>query len=338
MMRRVAMILLSIGIVALIAVLIMGISGGRYRAVDRHWPDSAYAAPQQIAAYDFPAEQVSSLQFDVAWEDISVLPGDGGVIHVEQWCDRALSEQDQLQCSVQNGVLLAQTKGRRGSGGFFGWTVPHAQITVQVPADALMPLSASAGAGDLEIRGVKLGHLDLSTGAGNIRLEKLEADESVLQTSAGDILVQDETKLTSLRGASSVGSVDVTAQVGGQVSLETESGDVAFTGSCGTFAASAAAGNVFGDIRQAQTVQADSSLGDVELLIPGTSRLESVHAQTAAGDVAVGLPSGSRISLEHSTSLGDLRLEDGAEFEITGQDAIRVDVSTSAGDIYLRGI
>lgn len=369
MSRKVLMVVFSAIIVLLVVVLAVGISGASVRAP---WWSGARPADSLAASFEFASADVSRVALRLAADDVDVVPGSEGVIRLEQWTADSGPQPEPLACTLADGTLLAGTDARPVRWWPFFGPDPVSCVTVQVPPAAVPALSAAVKSGDVSIRELRFGQLEIDSGAGNVELRGGAAEHAAVHTAGGNIDIEDfspaeldcrtgagdiclnqiaagrtaaetsggdidirDVSLRELECRAAAGNVAVAgATVVQGAYLDASAGDVEFGGSCAVLQAEAAAGNVTADVADCAGVAASSACGDVELQCRSVQKLAGVRAETRAGNVTVQLPAGTRISLAYEPGLGGMHFEDGADLNVDG-GGIPLEISCAAGDLFL---
>lgn len=339
-MKKTLIVVFSVVTAALAVLLVWGIAAGQ---------PSWRTAPERrhsgtiIASYDFAGSEVKELDLQFDMDDVELVPATGDTVRVEHWTNSSPPDAAKLVCRLDNGTLRASTgrwtaTDKLVSGwGFISGEPLQSRVTVQVPPDLALPVRFSGGAGNLGVRNLQLGNLEIDCGLGDVQLERISGGSTAVATGAGNIDIQ-AASLDALTCSTGVGDVNVAdAHVARTVRLDSASGNLDFRGSCENYNGEASAGDVFAEVSGAASVAGSTSSGNVDLLCRDAGKLSSVRADTSLGDVTIGLPQNTKISLGYEPGLGQMHLADGAKLEIAG-GGIEVDVRTSAGELYLRSV
>lgn len=235
--------------------------------------------------------------------------------------DRKAAEQTRVEYS-DGRLLVRQPKLRsylpRNTGGSI-------DVTVALPARS--HVNANSALADFNVDG-PLGEAQFKTGIGAIQLGEVATLKA--RAGVGDVIVEHVTGDADVTTAS--GEVRLRAVDGGAV-IKNSNGDSWVGTVAGDLRVRAANGNV--DIEAAQSsVVAKSANGDVRL---GQAIRGSIVLETSLGDVELGIPGGTSAYLDVRAVAG--RVHNGLEAtDAPSPSSERVDVRarTSAGDIVIR--
>lgn len=372
MSKRLAVTLLSIGIAALVGVLIWGIAGRGSMWQGVLWGQSWGTEPEQsVAVYQAAASGIDTLSVRLASEDVTVRPGDGSTILVEQFARGDLPEEYQVRVA-EDGRRLAVESGLRGRVMLFG-QLPYSHVEITLPqrlADTLSVETASgevdiegieAGAvdasaasgsvvitntgtnsvqcgtmsGEVDIDGVKADTVDASTASGAATITNTDAKSVKCATASGDVRV-DIDACDLLSASSTSGSVSVRSDVRQDVELSSTSGDVRMDGSAESAGLSTMSGDITGEYRRLSRLVAGSTSGSIDVSIADAAQLKSVEASTMSGDVSLAVPPGTAVSTDFSSVSGTMRTQtSGGSIEIR-DTGVPIAVDTTSGDFELR--
>ncbi len=204
-------------------------------------------------------------------------------------------------------------------------------------------LEARAASGDINVAGGS-GGLVLDTGSGDIFVSDYDGDVRA-DTGSGDVdIAQVDGSVWADTGS---GDVEVTDVVGVTISADTGSGDVTLEDVAGSISCHTGSGDVEGerirvrgslivdtgsgevtfsaDLAAAETVQLDTSSGDVTLRLLSEVPALRFNVQTRSGDISVRLP--------------DLHEQDSGRRRFrgrTGDGRIPVEIRTGSGDVTVK--
>lgn len=319
-------------IAGLVVILVAGIQAGGWRG---SWASAGSGRADILAvSYEFDSGSVELLDLDLKRDDVEIVPATGSVIRLEQWVDRERPEGSKLQCDLSGSTLRAVSQAA-DNWFFSALRLGISRIRVLVPKEAGIALRAACGAGNLDLRDLRLGNVELSAGAGDIEVSGVRAAAGTFHSAAGNVSLDGAT-LRSLDCSTGAGDVDAAGiRSGGEVQLDTPAGNLRFQGSCSRFDGSSGAGDITAEVTGAVRISGSASAGNVEIICPDTAGLETVSAQASAGDVTVALPPGSRVAISGVSGLAELHIDENAAFEIASTDAVQVDVHAPIGDIRL---
>lgn len=217
---------------------------------------------------------------------------------------------------------LEITLPRRRSGTFMvGYIRTHGRITLMLPPQCKLEVETSSG--DIAIDGSEplAGPVRLRTASGDAEV-KGGVEDLVMRTASGNLETRDRA-LASLEFGSASGDLRVRDGCGDTI-VDSSSGEVRLTGLVGTLSATTSSGDVVASWTKPPTrVVVDTSSGDVNLDLPAGTALRG-SAQTRSGEI--------RGDFEgRSEKRGRRLVWDGPG------GACTVEISTSSGDVRLRG-
>lgn len=211
--------------------------------------------------------------------------------------------------------------GRRSGTFMVGYIKTHGRVTLTLPPQCKLEVETSSG--DIAIDGSQplAGPVRLRTASGDVEVRGGVAD-LVMRTSSGNLETRDRA-LASLEFGSASGDVRVRDGCG-NVIADSSSGEVRLAGLVGTLSATTSSGDVVASWTEPPArVVVDTGSGDVNLELPAGTALRG-DAQTRSGEI--------RASFEgRSEKRGRRLVWDGPA------DACTVEISTSSGDVRLRG-
>jgi DUF4097 and DUF4098 domain-containing protein YvlB len=205
--------------------------------------------------------------------------------------------------------------------------------------------NGSRGGADLDIHVPEGSDLDITTTSADVETARLTGPQRVKTVSGAiraDFAKDFEGKTVSgdmrLRGD---------AKSGGDIHVETISGDIILERASGELDAESTSGDLFLDIREGTMVRMRTTSGDISLR--GSLRKEAtVFAETVSGDVTLRVKPGAGLDYEAITFSGDLGNCFGKQSErtnrhgpgkrllgTTGEGQARLRVKSMSGDIAL---
>jgi len=280
-------------------------------------PVVAHATPvdQRIDAASDGQVEVHNISGDIVvsgWDEASV--------HVTGEISEAAERLDVRRDGDRVIIEVVYPNDWRGDGNFGGDT----DLRISLPrGSSLLVETVSA---DVTVNDVE-GEQDLTSVSGDVITETFAA-EARLQSVSGDVLVNGQNAAARTSASAVSGDVEMN-RISGEISVESVSGDVEIIG--GTIERAELASvsgdvSLRGELAANARVRADSTSGDVELLLSGNTAADYDLTTFSGGiDNCFG-PRPTR------TGRGD----SGASLSFTeGGSGARVEVSTMSGDIGL---
>lgn len=333
MSKRLAVTFLSVGIAALVGVLVWTIStkGGWFGGF---WSGQAWArGPERsIKTYDADPKDIDTVIASFASEDVMVSKWDGNTIHVEQFANTDLTEQQQMRIR-QDGSRIIIESGLRNHGFVMFGSMPSCRIEIQIP-ERLKELSVSTVSGENSVDGVEADKMSASSTSGDVQMIHVASQAIDCSSTSGEVTVQ-APQCTTLSASTTSGSISAESDVSLDAALSSVSGDVALIGAAGTANLSTTSGDIHGEFRTLARIEADSTSGTIDVRIDDAASLKSVSADTMSGDVLIEVPSGTAVSADFASVSGKMRTETGSggiELRDTG---IPVHVGTTSGDLVI---
>ena len=245
---------------------------------------------------DYAADAFSMVELQLSSEDVSITASKDGMLRIRYLASDDAEYQTRTDPGVSGGgdTLVFSRNGTLHSPRFsFGFHYDEEEYEVLVELPAGLSLSILTGSGDVTVTNVSAGVLAIAASSGDVTLQNCRIGGScTVGTTSGELELEDLT----VRGDT---SVDVTS---GDVSLSgcTLSGDADLTATSGDISGSA----VFsGDV----TIQTQS--GDIELNLSGSPAhaLGDTRSQSGTLDIQGTDPDGSCV-LNVTTASGDVQI------------------------------
>lgn len=334
MSKRLAVTVLSVGIAALVGVLVWTIStkGGWFGSF---WSGASWARGPERSVKTFNADpkDIDAVTASFASEDVIVRKWDGNTIHVEQFSNADLSEQ-QLMRIRQDGSRLVVESGIHG----IIWFGPmaHTRIEILIPKD-LQDLSVSTASGEAVVESVTAGKIDASSASGNVQAVSVQTQDISCASTSGDVYVQTQ-QCDSLTAATTSGSINVETNVSQDASFASVSGDVSMIGAAGSLSAGTTSGDIYCELQKIERFEGESTSGTISVNISNTSSLKYLNADTTSGDVWIEVPSQTAASIDFTSVSGEMRTDTGnggIELRDTG---IPITVGTTSGDFVISAV
>lgn len=253
--------------------------------------------------YDI-SEEFSSIILDTETADILFTVSDDNMCQVVCFEDAEMKHS----VRVQDGALTVSAVDERPWYEHIGIHFRSPEVTVSLPGTEFDSLVINAGTGDVEIPDeIRVGSADISLGTGDIRIRHMSAGTLELSTSTGSMIISDVTCTGSIKADSSTGSVDLTDVTCENLLSTGGTGDVSLKNviAAGKFSIERSTGNVIFDSADATDIFVDTSKGDVT----GSLLSEKVFTTaTTSGTVSVpGTKAGGKCVI--NTSTGNISIE-----------------------------
>ena len=247
-----------------------------------------------------PATSFALLDADSGAGDVTIVPSDRGAVFIEAHIVADIDRVDGrgLTPNFADHVLIVEqgnqlsVRDSHSKRKEHGWSV---DLTIHIPQDLSIGVTANSGVGDVEVRYAK-GSLNANSGAGDVLVKLAEQELKELQANsgAGDVDVQLGALMDgSLNGNSGAGDVTVgIGRIDGQpkVALNSGAGDVELqvpSSISGQFRLETIAGEVEIPTPLGIAIESTPSGGQKAAGLVGAG-LATFTLRTSAGDVTVG--------------------------------------------------
>jgi len=251
-------------------------------------PGTAAPADGEERSYVLSAEGLRAIRLEEWNADVAVGLSPDGEIRLTAW----ESERLPLELRTEAGRLIISRKRTAGLGLQISFG-RETETRLLLPEGLLCALEASSDNGDVSVRGLSLGELDLESDNGDVLVEDVVCTDCEAESDNGSVTVRNLRCAGDLDLSSDNG--DVTAEevsAGGEIELESDNGDVTVR------ALSAGVG-----------IRLTSDLGDVSGSVVGRAADYTIRAQASQGKSSLPQSAGSGpVTLEVTASLGDINL------------------------------
>ena len=187
-------------------------------------------------------------------------------------------------------------------------------VRIEIPEGMLRQADLNAASGDIVWHAPFVQEMNAHTASGDIALDltgETRADKIHAGTASGDISLSgsaEEAEISSISG-------DAEAEgIFGTLKVKSVSGDAEFSGCVDTLVLHSVSGDSKAEIENASVrrIEAKSTSGDVEIILP--EEIGSVHAEcsTKSGDVINEIPDGGSeagLQIRAATISGDVRID-----------------------------
>lgn len=210
-----------------------------------------------------PGDDFGRIEITGMEADVRLLPSEAGSCRVV--CD--VAEQREYDVFVQGDTLYITTEATKMIR-WFSLNLHAQAVTVYLPGDRYESVKIDSVSGDIELKKMEIGRLEIATASGEMELEGLRLGSGKLQSASGDIHIRDMDAENEIR-------------------IGTASGDMCMENcDAPSFVLSSASGDIFADLKSGKKFDVDSMSGDVNLPedLPVNG---SFRADTASGDVHV---------------------------------------------------
>lgn len=262
---------------------------------------------------EVPETEITAMEVDCDGTpfDISVLPGEGRQIKIEEYYNAELEPDRMMEVSVTNKKLVIR---QRLAYGIVGWKGNLGGcVKVYIPAEiyeSLKNMEIETTSGDIEISGWEecrpsMKEVRLSTTSGEITADYLNAEKVNVSSVSGDIEVQNVTG--KLHASATSGTLDI-RQLTGEGELNTVSGEV-----------------YVGTDRLAGDLKIGTTSGEVQLTIPQDSSFK-LDIDTTSGS----------IDTFFDNQLSFSKRENSASGTVGNSPEYQIDINTTSGDVEIQ--
>lgn len=336
MNKNLAITLLTVGIAALIGVLVWGITtGGR-----AFWGGGWYIgtigpadAGATVSEAESPASDIRAITLSFASEDIVVRKGSGDKVKIEQVSREDLPQEYKMRVRVDGSQLIAQCGTYADS--FHMVNTPYSRIEVTVPQKLAGELNVSTASGTIRVENTEANNIDIETASGDVDLMGMRLDDEIrVSTASGDVRGE-RFSCRALDVDTASGSVRIDGEADQDVSCSTASGDVFVSGSAKSVSCNTASGNVGCKAAKLDTFQAETASGSIVLEVSNAATLRDVSLDTMSGDMRVALPAGTQVDVDFSSMSGQMRTDTSGGGLVLADGGIRIEAGSASGDLTL---
>ena len=268
----------------------------------------------------FPTTGPISAAIDVQWGDVRVVARDDGATEVEVSPTDPSNEKDR-RAADDTTVTCADGRlrvvGPRNLTGVFNKKYGSVQVSVRLAAGS--ELDAGTGLGTITVEGA-LGACRAKTSAGDVAVQ--DATSADLRTGMGVVAAREIAGEAYCKTGS--GAVQI-ERIGGRAEVKNSNGDTRIGDSGGPLRVKSANGSITVG-RARGDVNATTANGNLSI---GSAESGAVQLKTSLGRIDIGVPGGTSALLDLSTSFG----VDAAAAPGSGDRTVEVHAQTSAGDI-----
>lgn len=133
----------------------------------------------------FPAADVSTITMDLSSWDVTVTASHDDKIHIEH--KGKVKDTNEIQMTAKDGKLtIRQNAPEKNMIEQFSFG-RAGKIELYIPEDCQIPLDIKNGAGDMELRTVRISDLNLDNDSGHISISGLTAQNITMDSVSGDI-------------------------------------------------------------------------------------------------------------------------------------------------------
>jgi DUF4097 and DUF4098 domain-containing protein YvlB len=265
----------------------------------------------------FSVTEIKHVDLRIALGDLTATAGSGNQIELR--ASLRSNDEAELETTVADGVLLVKN---RTDNSWLGRNSNRIDVTLTVPRDAAVVVTAKTGLGDVNVEGVA-GLQEVHTGKGDVRVVD-GGSPLTIKTGKGDVAVR--TWRGDLHVTTGKGDVAVSNLAGG-LQMVTGAGDTVVkhwqAGGGATHQIKTGSGDVALSDAQAQGLEVTTGRGDCALRHVA---VRSLQAKTGYGNLTLeGDPLGGQ--WEVRTGKGDLSLT------LPATAAARVEAATRHGSV-----
>lgn len=268
---------------------------------------SAFDEDSEYSSHTF--ERVARIHYDIREADLTVEPTDGENITVT-------GEDCPLKAWMEGDCLRVEALSRTQNNGWgrfadLFFRLRGGTVRIGVPRSQQLALALRTVSGDIEVRDVTVGDVEISSTSGDLTLlpnADSRPQRATINTASGDVKAALTAETVKARSMS--GDVRMTCDCD-RFEASSVSGDVHIDGNC----AEATLKSISGDVTlhcldtAPATVTANSTSGDIRLLLPASVASVHLRASTVAGDVRNGFTDmgpDSQVNATVSTVSGDV--------------------------------
>lgn len=279
---------------------ILGGSAMAAGAVGGGWKEVSGAGAMEVSSWSssesltLDAQTYSFLEFQLSDENIVLRPSQDGNIHIRYTDHAHVRYHTRTEAPTESGTggTFVFTRMELDSGFHFGFTFRNEeQILVSLPKG--VGVSISTVSGDMELENLDLQSLTISTSSGDSDMDHL--------TVAGDLMV------SSISGDQELENIAVS----GSTHLESTSGEIDLQG-CQLTGTSlySVSGDLSGSAQISGDITLDTTSGDVKLDLRGSPAHRRGTVSTVSGDVQLeGLVEDAAYAIDIETVSGDVDIK-----------------------------
>jgi len=256
----------SIKILLIVLAATMVVSFGIAAAILAVTGNFSVASESIYETRTFDASEISSINIDLASDDLNVIPADGDEITVKYYgrvstnVKRNIPELvayktgDRLYVEVENSNQI-----------FIGVNIRNTAMDIYIPEIALEQMDIKVVSGNITIKGLDASQLNVKSTSGDISAEDLLAENLHIESTSGNISVTEYT-----------GAVEISS-TSGDIKLITskENGDISMN---------VISGNIYIEQDSVSGMDIKATSGDVKLILPQDAKFY-IDAKATSGDI-----------------------------------------------------
>lgn len=270
---------------------------------------------------------------------VNVTAAEGGTISISETGGDELPDEYRLRYRVDEGVLYI----RYAAVAYKPWTVKGKDLTVTL-SGTMTP-----------------DKVHITCSSADVRLSGICGETLQVGTSSGSVDVDENCRFTYMEMSASSGAVSTRAVCGNTMDVSTSSGSVyvrtdspvntlklstssgtigADVGTVGLAEINTTSGKITVNAEKTDRMDVGSSSGDVTLT---ADEAAEIHVSTSSGRVGLNLAPDLGFTFKVDTSSGGLSYDfpmtkESGDTYVYGDGRGKIDVSTSSGDVILKGI
>lgn len=301
---------------------------------------------------------ITHIVIDWVAGSVNVTAAEGGTISISETGENELPDEYRLRYRVDEGVLYI----RYAAVAYKPWTVKGKDLTVTLPgtmtpdkvhvtcssADVrlsgicgeTLQVGTSSGSVDVD-ENCRFTYMEMSASSGAVSTKGVCGNTMDVSTSSGSIFVRTDSPVDTLMLSTSSGKIGVDVGTVGLAEINTTSGEITVNAEkTDRMDVGSSSGDVTVIGQDVGLTVVSVTSGDVTLT---ADEAAEIYVDTSSGLVELNLSPNLGFTFKVDTSSGDLSYDfpmtkESGDTYVYGDGRGKIDVSTSSGDVILKGI